>query len=520
MAAISSLQQRSLLIISLIPLLLLGASCSSDGTTNLPLAAGTTTPVTVGGGSPAPGWHPMATGTDELLWSVWGSPAGDAITVGTRATALHLEDDAWQEMATNEVADLCDVWMSASASAIAVGLGGTITGWDGTEWRHMNSGTRADIFAVYGFENGYTIAVGDTGTILGFDGTTWSPMESGTGVSLFSVWGDSVSNAFAVGVGGTIMNFNGTAWSFMDTPTPENLSAVWGTSGRNVWAVGDRGTILYYDGTAWTARASGTEANLYDIWGSSGGNIWAVGAFGTIVHFNGTEWRSIDTPIVTSLFGLWGRGPGDVYAVGEGGVILRYGLANDDVYACHDHPNGGAAPPTYGLRLDDLIETGTYTFSFDHDDGKERAGVTLTYDADLQQIHIAGRAFGGLETGEVWSPESSGWITIDFTYTKNVSVRDACDAPAGDDLYVMGQSADNRGTITLDGWGGDAVFSFSDKQADSGCSFIFDNDDDSKGNGEIAGDPAVWSGSGWLRPRESGPRDWLFVAEVLETPAR
>jgi len=520
MAAISSLPRRSLLIVSLIPLLLFGAGCSGDSAEQLPLAAGAASPVALGGGSPQPGWHPMATGTEELLWSVWGSPTGEAVTVGTRATALHFEDDRWQEMPTNEVADLCDVWMSASGHATAVGLDGTIAGWDGTEWTDVNSGTTADIFAVYGFENGYAIAAGDTGTILGFDGTEWSPMESGTSVSLFSVWGDSVTNTFAVGVGGTIMNFDGTAWSFMPTVTTENLSAVWGTSGTNVWAAGDRGTILHFDGANWTGIASGTGSNLYDIWGSAADNIWAVGANGAITHYDGTSWVAVNAPIVTSLFGLWGRGPGDVYAVGEGGVILRYGLANDQVYACHDHPNGGAAPPTYGLRLDDLIETGTYTFSFDHDDGKERAGVTLTYDADLQQIHLSGRAFGGLETDDAWSNEASGWVTIDFTYTKNVSVRDACDAPEGDDLYVTGQSASNSGTVMLDGWGGNAVFAFSDKQADSGCSFIFDNDSDSKGNGEIAGDPAVWSGSGWLRPREDGPRDWLFIAEALALPAR
>jgi hypothetical protein len=519
MAATSSLQQRSLLIVSLIPMLLFGASCSGDGADTQPLGVGATAPISVGGGGPQMSWHPMATGTDELLWSVWGSPAGETVTVGTRATALHLEDGAWQEMPTNETGDLCDVWMSATGNALAVGLGGTVTEWDGTEWTHVNSGTSADLFSVWGFNNGYTIAVGDTGTILGFDGSEWSPMESGAGVSFFGVWGDSVSNTFAVGVGGTIMNFDGTAWSFMTTVTTENLSAVWGTSGADVWAVGDRGTILHYDGATWTGMASGTGSNLYAIFGTAADNVWAVGANGAITHYDGDGWSAVTAPIVTSLFGLWGRGPGDVYAVGEGGVILRYGLANEDVYACHDHPNGGAAPPIYGLRIDDLIEAGDYTFSFDYADKSGSAGVTLTYDADLRQIHIAGRAFGGLESGDVWVPGSSGWVDIDFTYTKNVSVRDACNDGEGDDLYVTGQSAQDAGTVALDGWGDDAVFQFSDKQADSGCSFIFDNDTDSKGNAVIAGDPAVWSGSGWLRPRESGSRDWLFIAEALEDPA-
>ena len=119
MAAISSPSRRALLIVSLIPLLLFGASCSG-GEDNLPLGAGATTPISVGGGSPAAGWHPMFTGTEELLWGISGTSAGEAITVGTRATALHLEENGWMEMPTGEVADLCDVWMSASGHAIAI----------------------------------------------------------------------------------------------------------------------------------------------------------------------------------------------------------------------------------------------------------------------------------------------------------------------------------------------------------------------------------------------------------------
>ena len=63
---------------------------------------------------------------------------------------------------------------------------------------------------------------------------------------------------------------------------------------------------------------------------------------------------------------------------------------------------------------------------------------------------------------------------------------------------------------------GDALRTLGDKADDSGCSFILDNDTDSKGNESLADDPSVWSGSGWFRPRKNGARDWLFTAEIIE----
>jgi hypothetical protein len=109
-------------------------------------------------------------------------------------------------------------------------------------------------------------------------------------------------------------------------------------------------------------------------------------------------------------------------------------------------------------------------------------------------------------------------MDIDFRYRQDISEEDACSGGPGDDLYVHGESANNNGTFTLDGWGGDAVFYFEGKADGSGCAFILDNDTDSKGNATIAGDPSKWSASGWLKPPTSGSRDWLFVAEPITVP--
>jgi hypothetical protein len=189
-----------------------------------------------------------------------------------------------------------------------------------------------------------------------------------------------------------------------------------------------------------------------------------------------------------------------------------------NVYECHDHPNGVINPPTYGLRIDDLLGEGQYTFSFDYADGSGSAMVTMTWNDVTNEIHISGLAYGGKDIGGAWDATEQGWIDIDFYYRDDVTVRDNCAGDAGDDLYVTSESANNNGTITLIGWGGDAVFNFSGKADATGCAFIVDNDTDPKGNATIAGDPTLYSVSGWLMPPTSGSRDWIFVARMGTVP--
>jgi len=467
-------------------------------------------------------WHPMDSGTTELLWGVSGSLEHEVAAVGTRGTAIHLGTDVWQGKATGTFRDLCDVWGSADGHAIAVGTFGTAIGYDGVEWSPQVSGTQRNLYDVWGFEESWVVAVGDSGVILKFDDTGWTPMTSGTSVSLFGAWGDAPTDLFAVGVGGTILKFDGVQWSFMDTPTPQNLSAVWGTSGTNVWAVGDGGMIIHFDGTSWTSLAPVTGANLYDVWGSAANDVWVVGKNGTILHYDGSTFASVDSGTDRDLFGVWGRSADEAYAVGADGTVLRWGGevdANTTIWLCHDHPDGAVAPPIYGLRIDDLLGPGHYTFSFDYADGVKSARVTLTCDQELGQVHIAGRAFGGRVVGDGWDPSSRGWVDIDFTYTTNLAVKDDCGAVAGDDYYITGENPTNEGTVALDGWGQNRVFSFFDRSGeDNGCSFTFDNDYDSKGNAQIADDLSIWSATGWIAPAVDGSRDWLFIAEKITAP--
>lgn len=183
------------------------------------------------------------------------------------------------------------------------------------------------------------------------------------------------------------------------------------------------------------------------------------------------------------------------------------------MFDLHDHPDGAASLPSYGLRIDDLLEEGIFTFSFDYSDVTRTAMVTLDYDDVAGTVTIFGWAFGGKDVGSTYDPAMSGWVYLDFTYSANISERDDCGGAAGEDVYSTAESASNGGTVTLDGWGGDQVFAFTDKANGTGCSFIFDNDTDSKGNATLAGNPFLYSGSGWLMPTTSGYRDWLFYGD-------
>jgi hypothetical protein len=201
-------------------------------------------------------------------------------------------------------------------------------------------------------------------------------------------------------------------------------------------------------------------------------------------------------------------------------AVPQHSAAMIHMYQLTDHPNGAVVPPTYGLRIDNLIGTGVFTFSFEYIDMTGSSNMMLTYDDVSGEIHIYGRAYGGKDIGAGWDATLQGWIDVDFTYRDDVNESDDCPGNPWDDLYVTSESLNNNGTVTLDGWGGDAVFDFQGKADASGCTLIFDNDTDSKGNSTIANDLTLYSGSGWLMPPTSGSRDWLFVGHVLTVPVQ
>lgn len=204
-------------------------------------------------------------------------------------------------------------------------------------------------------------------------------------------------------------------------------------------------------------------------------------------------------------------------AIGLAAVVAAPASAAVTTYTLFNHSAGNAQPPPYGLRIDDLIDDGDYTFDFEYTDGTETALMKLDYDDTAMTVHIYGRAYGGKDTGSGYDATQQGWINVDFTYTTNVIQADNAAGDPGNDIYVTAESPLNAGTLELDGWGGNVTFDLMDKQGDNDHSFRFDNDFDPR-DAAAAANPMIQSATGWVDipgvPLNGGSRDWLFFAEV------
>lgn len=208
-------------------------------------------------------------------------------------------------------------------------------------------------------------------------------------------------------------------------------------------------------------------------------------------------------------------------------LLTSWAQAEIISFKLNDHPNGGAANPTYGLRLDGLLDLNSnsiFTFSFDH----AQSNMQLDYNTTTNEIHIFGNAYGGLDIGSTYDSGLSGLVSIDFTYRNNVT-SDFVGSQQG--LTVTGEHVSNNGSITLiqsaTDWTGlgprdPNTISLVDEQGNHNYSFKFNNFQDLKGNSSIINDPDLFSGHGWLN--HSGEAhiyasDWLFIGHRVPEPS-
>ena len=197
------------------------------------------------------------------------------------------------------------------------------------------------------------------------------------------------------------------------------------------------------------------------------------------------------------------------------GAILAPGF----VYQAHNHPDGNAAPPLYGLRLDELYNaTGDhdkFTFDFDFDDGNFESAVFVSI---LEYpnipgsflINISGSAWGGRDVNGDWANDQYlGEYTFNFTYAIGVT-----EATPDDDYIVTPTKGQNSGTIMTPL--GDTI-DLTDQVGGDGYTFRLGDENDDNGHRGFNG----VSGWGWLNhggePHVKAS-DWLFTVESTPTP--
>ncbi len=191
-------------------------------------------------------------------------------------------------------------------------------------------------------------------------------------------------------------------------------------------------------------------------------------------------------------------------ASAQGDVISVAGT-----YQLHNHPDGGARPPLYGLRLDELynVTGGHDIFTFDFD----APGANMLMDYDGTSLHIHGTVFGGLNAGSGYAGTHVGLWAVDFTYGLVGS------APGDDDLIVTTPDFTNSGTITRLATQ-DTVWLW-DYSGSHNYTFQLGDENNDLGHRGFLGA----SGWGWVnhttQSTHVGASDWLFTAVPVPEPS-
>ncbi len=175
------------------------------------------------------------------------------------------------------------------------------------------------------------------------------------------------------------------------------------------------------------------------------------------------------------------------------------------VFDLSNHPDGNAAPPSYGLRIDGMMGGGTtVVFSFVD---VQLTVTDNTMDGGDITMRIQGMVEGGEVSGNAFAdPEM---YNLDFSYLANVETF------SGGWRVLGTNNALNVGSIAPVGGDPEDVFTVTDNDNNS---FIFAPD-----GHRIAGDNSSWVGRGWLTTdpngiNSPGTQDWLFVGALVPAP--
>lgn len=178
-------------------------------------------------------------------------------------------------------------------------------------------------------------------------------------------------------------------------------------------------------------------------------------------------------------------------------------------YDLHNHPDGSASTPSYGLRLDELYDATSghdiYTFDFDAPLSVMRMDVDLAGGT----IRIFGVSVGGRDIGSSYADDQfHALYSIDMLYQIGVE-----QVAGDDDIHVDAANYSNWGTILPVGSPNNAI-PLTDFRGDFGYSLRIGDEADDAGHRGYEG----ISGWGWLNhgsdpSHHTDSSDWLFTAE-------
>lgn len=355
----------------------LAANCASSTSNPRPVSVATGATVDLSfaitcSALTGPQWTQMESGTNFVLYGVWGSSATDVFTLGEpggrfESAIFHYNGQAWSQQVLQDGMTLYGIWGSGPTDVFAVGYGplgtlghdGVLLHYDGSTWATMPGpgvGTEDSevLFrSVWGSSGADVFAVGEIfsesyqALVAHYDGTSWSavPLQGARNQVLLDVFGSSSSDVYAVGyvdlnafglraprparraqfTVGLILHFDGTSWTTFSPAVDDLLfEGVWASAPNDVFAVGgvgDRGAVYHYDGNSWTPMTVPPIGVLTDVWGTSSSDVYAVG-YGTILHYDGQQWSEVQA-LAERLWGVWGSTATDIFAVGAGGTILH-----------------------------------------------------------------------------------------------------------------------------------------------------------------------------------------------------
>jgi hypothetical protein len=277
-------------------------------------------------------WIDQTIGGGPEFNRVWGRAADDIYVVGgvwndpVEYVIYHFDGSGWSQVASGSNYVLYDVWGSASV---------------GTD------GKADDVYAVGGTLN-ISHPPADDYVILHYDGTGWSVADSGSGFHATGIWGSASVDAggkaddvFVVGQscnesGGFIRHFDGTSWDLASVAGVE-LEDVWGSprvgaggKANDVFTAGVNGRPYHFDGSAWSeiAHDSNITGQAWALWGAGADSLFFAGGSGP-AYFDGTYWaeRGFVDSNSNGLNDMWGTSTTDVYAVGAGGCVIHVSLS-------------------------------------------------------------------------------------------------------------------------------------------------------------------------------------------------